>query len=51
MYGYTVIEPASVLATHLTETVRLHADEILTRDATKHLVDELRQTQPATVVS
>jgi flagellar biosynthesis protein FlhA len=49
MYGYTVIEPASVLATHLTETVRKHADEILTRDATKHLVDELKQTQPATV--
>src|SRR5688500_9404137 len=49
MYGYTVIEPASVLATHLTETVRLQADEILTRDATKHLIDELRQTQPATV--
>jgi flagellar biosynthesis protein FlhA len=49
MYGYTVIEPASVLATHLTETVRKHADEILTRDATKHLIDELKQTQPATV--
>jgi flagellar biosynthesis protein FlhA len=49
MYGYTVIEPASVLATHLTETVRKHADEILTRDAAKHLVDELKQTQPATV--
>ncbi len=49
MYGYTLIEPASVLATHLTETVRKHADEILTRDATKHLIDELKQTQPATV--
>jgi flagellar biosynthesis protein FlhA len=49
MYGYTVIEPASVLATHLTETVRKHADEILTRDATKHLIEELKQTQPATV--
>jgi flagellar biosynthesis protein FlhA len=49
IYGYTVVEPASVLATHLTETVRKQADEILTRDATKHLVDELKQTQPATV--
>ncbi len=38
-----------MLATHLTETVRKHADEILTRDATKHLVDELKKTQPATV--
>jgi flagellar biosynthesis protein FlhA len=49
LLGYTVIEPASVLATHLTETVRKHADEILTRDATKHLVDELKKTQPAVV--
>jgi len=49
MFGYTVIEPASVLATHLTETVRRHADELLTRDATKHLVDELKRTQPTTV--
>jgi flagellar biosynthesis protein FlhA len=49
IYGYTVIEPASVLATHLTETVRKHADELLTRDAAKHLIDQLKQTQPAAV--
>lgn len=49
MNGYTVVEPGSVLATHLTETVRAHADEILTRDATKHLIDELQQTSPAVV--
>ena len=49
MYGYTVVEPGSVIATHLTETVRKHADEILTRDATKHLVNELKQTSPAVV--
>ncbi|HEY2148072.1 MAG TPA: flagellar biosynthesis protein FlhA [Pirellulales bacterium] len=49
IYGYTVIEPASVVATHLTETVRKHADELLTRDATKHLIDQLKQTQPAAV--
>jgi flagellar biosynthesis protein FlhA len=50
MYGYTVVEPGAVLATHLTEVCRRHADEILTRDATKHLVDELKATSP-TVVS
>jgi flagellar biosynthesis protein FlhA len=49
MAGYTVVEPCSVIATHLTETVRKHADEILTRDATKHLIDELQQTSPAVV--
>jgi flagellar biosynthesis protein FlhA len=49
MHGYTVVEPGAVIATHLMETIRKHADEILTRDATKHLVDELRQTSPAVV--
>lgn len=49
MRGYTVVEPGSVVATHLTETVRKHADEVLTRDATKHLIDELKQTSPAVV--
>lgn len=49
MLAYTVVEPQSVLATHLTEVVRRHADEILTRDATKHLIDELKKTSPAVV--
>ncbi len=49
MYGYTVVEPNSVIATHLTETVRRHADEIITRDATKHLIDELKQTAPTVI--
>jgi flagellar biosynthesis protein FlhA len=50
LYGYTVVEPGAVLATHLTEVCRRHADEILTRDASKHLIDELKTTSP-TVVS
>ena len=50
LVGYTVVEPGAVLATHLTEVCRRHADEILTRDATKHLIDELKTTSP-TVVS
>jgi flagellar biosynthesis protein FlhA len=49
LYGYTVVEPGAVLATHLTEVCRRHADEVLTRDATKHLVDELKATSPAVV--
>ena len=49
MYGYTVVEPGAVIATHLTETIRKHADEILTRDAAKHLVEELKKTSPAVV--
>ncbi|MAT72615.1 MAG: flagellar biosynthesis protein FlhA [Planctomycetaceae bacterium] len=50
MLGYTVVEPGAVVATHVTEICRRHADEILTRDSVKHLVDELKQSQP-TVVS
>lgn len=49
LYGYTVVEPAAVLATHLTEVCRRHADEILNRDATKHLIDELKKVSPAVV--
>jgi len=49
IYGYTTVEPGAVLATHLQEVVRRHADELLTRDATKHLIDELKQVSPAVV--
>ena len=49
LYGYTVVEPGAVLATHLTEVCRRHADEVLNRDATKHLIDELKTTSPAVV--
>jgi flagellar biosynthesis protein FlhA len=49
MLGYSIVEPVAVLATHLTEVVRKHGDELLTRDATKHLIDELKQKSPAVV--
>ncbi|MGE3780600.1 MAG: flagellar biosynthesis protein FlhA, partial [Pirellulaceae bacterium] len=49
MLGYTTVEPAAVLATHLKEVVRQNADELLTRDATKKLIDELKKTSPAVV--
>jgi flagellar biosynthesis protein FlhA len=47
--GYRVVESAELLAEHLTETVRSHADEILNRDATKHLIEGLKKTSPAVV--
>lgn len=49
IYGYTVVSPAAVVSTHLQEIARRHADELLTRDAAKHLLDELRQVAPAVV--
>jgi flagellar biosynthesis protein FlhA len=47
--GYSLVDPAAVLATHLQEVVRRHADELLSRDATKHLIDELKKQTPAVV--
>jgi flagellar biosynthesis protein FlhA len=47
--GYTVIDPESVLITHLSETLQRHAHELLTRDDVQKLVDRLRQTQPSLV--
>ena len=49
LFGYTVVEPCAVIATHLTEMIRKHADELLTRDATKHLLEELKKTSPTVV--
>lgn len=49
MLGYTLVEPAAVLTTHLQEVVRRYADELLTRDSVKHLIDELKNTSPAVV--
>ncbi|MDI3316511.1 MAG: flagellar biosynthesis protein FlhA [Bacillota bacterium] len=47
--GYTVVEAGAVLATHLTELVREHAWELLTRQETRRLLDTLHQTAPALV--
>jgi len=47
--GYTVVDPESVLVTHLSETLRKHAHEILSRDDTQTLVDRLRERAPTLV--
>jgi len=47
--GYTVIDPESVFITHLSETLKKHADEMLSREDVQHLVDRLRKTQPSLV--
>ncbi len=49
IYGYVVRKPAAVLAEQLHETCTFHASEILTRDATKQLIDRLRETSPTVV--
>ncbi len=47
--GYTVIDPESVFVTHLSETLRRHADDLLTREDVQLLIDRLRKTQPSLV--
>ncbi|MBD2845271.1 flagellar biosynthesis protein FlhA [Paenibacillus sp. IB182496] len=47
--GYTVVDPPSVVATHLTEVVKKHAHELLGRQETKALVDNLKESYPALV--
>ncbi len=47
--GYTVVDPASVLATHLTEVIKQHAPEILSRQDTRDLLDNLKDMYPALV--
>jgi flagellar biosynthesis protein FlhA len=47
--GYTVVDPPSVVATHLTEVIRRHAHELLGRQETKALIDNLREHYPALV--
>ena len=49
MAGYLVIDPSSVLATHLVETTRRHADRFLTRQDVQKLLDRLKETSPAIV--
>jgi flagellar biosynthesis protein FlhA len=47
--GYAVVDQTSVLATHLAEVVKQHANELLTRQETKRLLDRLAESQPKLV--
>ncbi len=47
--GYTVVDNATVIATHLTEVVRTNAHELLGRQDVQHLLDNLAKTNPKAV--
>jgi flagellar biosynthesis protein FlhA len=47
--GYTVVDAESVIVTHLTETIRSHAAEVLTRQDVRALLDKLKETNAAVV--
>ncbi len=47
--GYTVVDPPSIIATHLTEVVKQHLDELLTRQDVKTLINNVNENHPALV--
>ncbi|MCB9846190.1 MAG: flagellar biosynthesis protein FlhA [Phycisphaeraceae bacterium] len=47
--NYTVVEPTSVIATHLSEVVKRHADELLTRQEVANLIEQLKERAPKLV--
>ena len=47
--GYTVVDPPSIIATHLTEVIRQHIAELLTRQDVQGLINNLKENNPALV--
>lgn len=49
LMGFTVVEAATVLTTHLTELLRRNADKLITRQDIKHLLENLKEDYPALI--
>jgi flagellar biosynthesis protein FlhA len=49
MFGYTVVDPPSVVSTHITELLKTNAHELLGRQETKQLVDHIKESYPILV--
>ncbi len=49
MFGYTVVDPPSVVSTHITEIIKQHAHMLLGRQETKQLIDHLKESYPILV--
>ncbi len=49
MAGYTLIDPTSVIITHLSELINRHAFELLTRQEVKHMLENLKKNDPNTI--
>lgn len=47
--GYTVVDPPSIIATHLTEVIKHHASDLLGRQEVRQMLDQLKQDYPAVV--
>ena len=49
LLGYTVVDPPSIIATHLTEIIKSHANELLGRQDVQKLIDNIKESYPALV--
>jgi flagellar biosynthesis protein FlhA len=49
LLGYTTVDPPSIITTHMTQVIRRHAHELLSRQDVAQLIDNLKRTQPALV--
>ena len=47
--GYTVVDPPSIIATHLTEVIRHHIAELLTRQDVQNLINNLKESNPSVI--
>jgi len=47
--GYTVVDPPSIIATHLTEIIRQHIDELLTRQDVQNLINNVKENNPTLI--
>ena len=47
--GYTVVDPATVISTHMSELVKRNAEELLTRQEVQSLIDKIKETYPVIV--
>lgn len=47
--GYAIVDPPSVVSTHLTEVIKRHAHELIGRQEVKSLVENVRETSPAVI--
>ena len=47
--GYTVVDPPSIIATHLTEVIRSHVDELLTKQDVQNLINNVKENNPVLI--
>ncbi len=47
--GYTVVDPATVISTHMSELIKRNAEELLTRQEVQSLIDKIKETYPVII--